>query len=117
MIAPTIQSIGALAAAGGGIGGGFYAVKWAFEWVAGRMDKRADRVDASTDKLIARLEKQVEALTDRLDQVENELRDCTRKHAESDAKVLRLEAIIDGKGEIAQRAAMVAAADRMEGRR
>lgn len=108
------QGIGAFAAMGVGGGGGFFAVKWFVEWMSGRMDKREARIDGGTDKLIEALERRVEALTARLDQVETDLADCKRKHAESDAEVLRLKAIIDGKGEIAQRAQAIVAADRAE---
>lgn len=112
---PLMESIGTVAALGAGGGGGFFMVKWLFEYFAGRHDAREQRIDGGTDKLIERLERRVEALTARLDKVESDLSDCKRKHAESDAEVLRLKAIIDGKGEIAQRAAQVVAADRVEG--
>lgn len=110
---PLIEQVGALAAMGGGAGGGFLAVKWLIEWMAGRLDKREARIDAGTDKLIQGLERQIEGLTRRLEAVEKSLADCQVKHAESEAEVLKLKAIIDGKGEIAQRAALVAAADRL----
>ncbi len=111
--ATVIEQAGAFVVMGGGAGGGFLAVKWLIEWVAGRLDKREARIDAGTDKLIQALERQVEALSKRLEAVENSLADCQRKHAESEATVLRLQAIIDGKGEIAQRAQAIVAADRL----
>jgi hypothetical protein len=111
--ATMVEQAGAFVVMGGGAGGGFLAVKWLIEWVAGRLDKREARIDAGTDKLIQALERQVEALSKRLEAVENSLADCQRKHAESEATVLRLQAIIDGKGEIAQRAQAIVAADRL----
>ncbi len=111
--ATVIEQAGAFVVMGGGAGGGFLAVKWLIEWVAGRLDKREARIDAGTDKLIQALERQVGALSKRLEAVENSLADCQRKHAESEATVLRLQAILDGKGEIAQRAQAIVAADRL----
>lgn len=115
--APLLEQIGVFAGAGAGAGGGFFMVKWAVEWVAGRLDKREARLDASTDKLIAAQDRRIDALTTRLDAVERLLADCQRKHAESEATVLRLQAIIDGKGEIAQRAQAIVAADRLAEKR
>lgn len=106
---------GAAVAAGGGTA--FYAVRWVVEWMAGRQDKREARLDAGTDKLISGLERQLAAALTRLEAVEKGLAECQRKHAESDAEVLRLRAIIDGKGEINQRAQAIVAADRIEQRR
>lgn len=111
--ATVIEQAGAFVVMGGGAGGGFLAVKWLIEWVAGRLDKREARIDAGTDKLIQALERQVDALSKRLEAVESSLADCQLKHAESEATVLRLQAIIDGKGEIAQRAQAIVAADRL----
>lgn len=121
MNAPNIvEQAGAFVVMGGGAGGGFLAVKWLIEWVAGRLDKREARIDAGTDKLIEGLERQVaaqaaqiDALTRRIDGFQTQLDECRRKHAESDAEVMRLKAIIDGKGEIAQRAQAIVAADRL----
>ena len=39
-----------------------------------------------------RLENEIKQLTERVTRAEADLAECTRKHAESDAKVLRLEA-------------------------
>lgn len=108
--------------AGGGVG--FFFVKWLFEFFGGRMDKRADRLDAGTDKLIAQLQGQVEALLERekqhvarLEKVEDELAECKRRHAESDAEVMRLKAILQGRGEMRERAAVIVAAEKLEERR
>jgi len=47
---------------GAGAGLAFFAVRWLFEYLGGRMDKRADRLDEGNDKLIKLLQGQVEAL-------------------------------------------------------
>lgn len=86
----------AASATGVGVSGGagFFALKWVFEYFGGRMDKRAAALDAGTDRLLARLEKRVDELTTRVQTVEKELADCQSKHAESEAKAARLEALI-----------------------
>lgn len=58
------------------------------------MDKRAAALDAGTQRLMERLEARVDELTKRVQTVERELADCQTKHAESEAKAARLEALI-----------------------
>lgn len=108
--------------AGGGIG--FFFVKWLFEYLGGRMDKRADRLDAGTDKLIGLLQDQVASLIERgarlearLEKVEGDLAECKARHAESDAEVMRLKAIMQGRGELRERAATIVAAEKLVERR
>ncbi|RIV79588.1 hypothetical protein [Pelagerythrobacter aerophilus] len=108
--------------AGGGVG--FFFVKWLFEFFGGRMDKQADRLDAGTNLLITQLQGQVTALLERekhreerLRVVEDELAECKRRHAESDAEVHRLKAIMQGRGEMRERAAVIVAAEKLEERR
>jgi hypothetical protein len=114
-MSPAVETIGLFAGAGASVGGGFYFIKWLFEYFGRRMDRRADRIDVGTDRLIARLETTVEALLTRVDRLEADLADCKAKHSESDAKVLKLEALLEAKGEIAQRVQTHLSADRMEG--
>lgn len=114
MASEYVEQLGAIVGLGGGAGGGFFAVKWFAEWISGRLDKREARLDDTSAKLIAGLEKRIETLTDRLDAVEKMLAECQKMHAKSEAEVLKLRAIVDGKGEIAQRAQQVVAADRLE---
>lgn len=75
-------------------GAGFFALKWLVEYFGGRMDKRAAALDAGTQRLMERLEARVDELTKRVTTVEKELADCQTKHAESEAKAARLEALI-----------------------
>lgn len=109
-----VEQLSGIAALGGSAGGGFFAVKWAFEWVAGQRDKRQDRLEARADKLIESLEKRIETLTERIDTVEHLLADCQRLHSKAEADVLRLTALVEAQGEIRQRAAGVVALDRLQ---
>lgn len=58
------------------------------------MDKRAAALDAGTQRLMERLEARVDELTKRVTTVEHELADCQKKHAESEAKAARFEALL-----------------------
>ena len=109
-----VEQFGGLAALGGGAAGGFAAVKWLFEWLAGQRDKRQDRLEARADKLIESLEKRIETLTERIDTVEHLLADCQRLHSKAEADVLRLTALVEAQGEIRQQAQRVVAADRLD---
>ncbi|SFG08550.1 hypothetical protein SAMN05518801_10743 [Novosphingobium sp. CF614] len=102
--------------AGAAAGGGFGVIKWGLEFLGGRMDKREAAIDAGTQMLIASLEARLNALTARLDKVETELADCRRKHAEAEAKVMRLEAMQQGYGRAREQAALIVAAERLEQR-
>lgn len=111
-----IEQLGAVVGLGGGAGGGFFIIKWFAEWIVGRLDKKEAALDAGWQKYRETLERDLKTFRDRLDQVETQLRDCQGQHARSEAKVLRLEAIIQGQGEIKQLAAGAVAADRLAGR-
>jgi len=89
-------------------------IKWLAEFVGGRMDRRSDRLDASTDKIIKLLEARVDQLTTRLDLVEAELVDCQRKHAESEAEVMRLKAVMQGYGDARDAAQRIVAVERLQ---
>ncbi|WP_221537798.1 hypothetical protein [Qipengyuania huizhouensis] len=104
---------------GGGVG--YFFVRWLFEYLGGRMDKKADRIDAGMDKLIARMETQIEGLIargadleKRLEKVEGDLAECKHKHAESEAEVARLKAAMQGYGEAREKAQLILASERRE---
>ena len=103
-------------ASGVGAGGGFFIIKWLFEYVGGRMDKRAAALDQGTQLLIEGLEKRLDTVTERLDRVERDLADCRYKHAESEAEVLRLKAMMQGAGDAREHAALIIAAEKQAGK-
>ena len=109
-----LANVPAWASFGVGAGGGFVAFKFLLEWLAGRMDKQREGIDAGTQRLIAGLEKRLEAVTVRLDDVEKELADCKRRHAESEAEVLRLKAIMRGMGDARQHAQLIVSSEKKE---
>lgn len=102
--------------AGAAAGGGFGIIKWIFEYIGGRMDKRADRLDADTRFVIDQLRAELGRVSQRLDRVETELADCQHKHAEAEAKVMRLEARQQGYSEARDRAQTILAAERLADR-
>jgi septal ring factor EnvC (AmiA/AmiB activator) len=108
------------AAAGGGVGAGFFFAKYALEWLGGRLDKREaavaardERLDVSTQKLIGTLEERMSNLTARLDRVEEELINCRAQHAQCEAELTRLRATVQGLGDAKQHAQSIIAAERL----
>lgn len=89
-----VDTLASASGVGGGFAASFFALKWLVEYFGGRMDKRAAALDAGTQRLMERLEARVDELTKRVQTVERELADCQTKHAESEAKAARLEALI-----------------------
>lgn len=83
---------------------------------------------------ITRLDKKVAAQDERIDQLEKEVRECheerdrereersrertqdMRDRVKLEGEVAKLRGIIDGKGQVAQMASAIVAADRLEGR-
>ena len=116
------EALAMLAYGGGtgvGIAVGLQFMKWLLTFVAGRMDKQQEHIDAGMRSLIEGLRAEVdrmkvEAIQDRQEiaEVRIELRDCERKHSESEAKVAKLEAMMQGYGDAKQLAALQAAADK-----
>jgi hypothetical protein len=96
------------------------ASAWVMVFVTGRHDAREKHLDASHDKLVARLEAQIDSLTERfdramvrIDQVEAELVECRRKHAESEAELKGLRVILQAQGSMRQEAQVLIAADKI----
>lgn len=113
---------------GAGAGAGFVFLKAMLEFFAGRMDKSRDSIDAATSRLIEGLERRLDEeiknrhqiereLREELKQIRFELADCKRLHAESEAERLRLAALIQGRGDARQTAALIVAAEKREARR
>ncbi len=87
--------------------------------LVGRLERREAHIDGATQRLIEGLEAQVTAMSVRLteavkriDSVEGQLRDCERKHSESEAEVMRLKAQMTGFGEARDRAQVIIAAEK-----
>jgi hypothetical protein len=78
---------------GGSAGVAFWAIRWFFEWMGGRMDQRQALIDNKTDLLIERLERRVDNLTDRLTVAEKDLLECKKLHLESEAELASLRQV------------------------
>lgn len=105
---------------GVGLGTTFLFIRWLASFVAGRVDAREAQVDAGMRELLEGLKEQVtvlgaecKELRQRVAATENDLLDCKRRHAESEAEVMRLKALIQARGEIRDRAQVVIAADKL----
>lgn len=90
----------------------FVAVRWCANFIAGRLDKKEERVDGATQRLFDRLEKRLDGETTRGDRHELELRECQDKHAECEARVKQLEAMMQGYGDAREKAALIIAAEK-----
>lgn len=110
------EAIAPWASFGAGAGAGFVMLKWFLDWLGGRMDKRADAYERATQRLMEGLERRVEGLTNRLERVESELAECQRKHAISDAEVMRLKALLQGYGDARQKVAVEDASEKVRAR-
>lgn len=97
---------------GASLGAGFFVAKWFVEWLSRRLDKREERLDARGEKLLDSLVERVTNLEARNTQLESYLADCQKKHAESEAERMKLNAILEAKGIINQKAQMAIAAER-----
>ncbi len=113
-----LESLPAFFSVGAGGGVGFFVIKWFVEWIGGRVDKKEEavergfeRLDAGTQQLISHLQSQMASVLERLDNAETALRDCQRKHAESEAEVARLKAIMQGSGEVREHVQRILAAE------
>ncbi|BEV00060.1 hypothetical protein [Novosphingobium olei] len=80
--------LGGGAGLGAGLGGVFFALKWVFEFIGGRMDRRADRLDSDTRFIIENLREEVGRVAKRLSAAEIEIVDlkgqlaeCQHEHA------------------------------------
>jgi hypothetical protein len=100
--------------AGGSFGLVFVAVRWAANFIAGRMDHKEAVVDAGTQRLIDRLEKQVDGLIERMERVDADLAECKRLHAESEADRMRLNALLQGYGDARQHAQLIVSAEKLK---
>lgn len=120
------------ASAGGGMGLVFVVVRWTATFIAGRLDVREAKIDASTIRLIEGLEKRLDEetrsrieATERTREVEAELRaelaevrrelnECRTKHADAEARVKHLEATIQGLGDARQQAQVIIAKEKQQ---
>lgn len=104
---------------GAGFSFGFVVVRWAANFIAGRIDRSQERLDEGTQQLIKHLREQVTILVgdcrelrEWRTQAEGALRECERRHAESEAEVMRLKAAMQGYGNARQVAQLQVAADK-----
>lgn len=114
--------LGLAVAGGGSIGVGLYFTRWLVEWISGRVDKRQADLDAGRDALDQGwkayrlvLEDKIAAQGTRITELENEVAECTRKHAEAEARLIRVEAFMDGRGKASAIAQGMLSAERVKG--
>jgi len=102
--------------AGAGAAASFWFIRWLIEWFTGRFDKTTERLDGRMERLIDRLEREISNLTKRLEHVEVELEECKKLHAQERAARLGLEAMVQGRGDARQTAALIVASEKAKDR-
>lgn len=110
------ELLAASGSAGAGFGFMFLVIRWLANFIAGRMDKKEEHLDAATKRLFDGMEQQIEGLRseckdlrERVSEHGRELADCRRKHAESEAEVMQLKALLQGQGDARQIAQLIIA--------
>lgn len=108
-----------LVGGGASLGAGFYFIRWLVGLVFGRVDKREaavdagfDRLDKGTDKLITRMQEEIESLAGRLTKVEAELEHCREERIRDQEELARLRGLVQGMGEARESASLIIAAER-----
>ena len=119
---------------GAGAGAGFFAVRWFAVFLSGRWDKKEEQIDAATQQIITQLregnsrlseaEKQTRAemvemrkeFRERFDDLEKKLRECETRHAQGEAEVMRLKAAMQGYGEAREKASLIMAKEKRDGK-
>lgn len=109
-------SLAQLAVAGGSVGGSLgivlVMVKWTATFIAGRLDKREDRLDAGTQLLIGQLQEQVKGLLEHKETVERKLAECMERDIEKERRIAQLEGLAAGFGDARQHAALIVAGEK-----
>jgi hypothetical protein len=102
--------------AGLGMSIGFLVVRWGAHFIAGRIDKKEDRLDAGMTALLAGLREELDRVKKDCSEFRDALRKCEDKHAESAAEVMQLKAMLQGYGDARQIAQLQVAADKQAGK-
>lgn len=95
-----------------GIGLGFFFIRWAVIFMAGRWDKKEAQLNEGTKLLIDQLSEQNTALFERLVIVERGLAECKEEHAQCRAEVMELKGFLHGRGNARQEAQLIIAAEK-----
>jgi len=101
-----------------GVGGlsfglSFLFVRWLADFIAGRVDRKEARVDAGMRELLDDLRQEIDRLKEECVAMRAALAECERKHAESEARVLGLEAEMQGYGNVRNEVQRRVAAERL----
>jgi chromosome segregation ATPase len=104
---------------GSGLGFGFFMVRWLATFVAGRLDRKEEHIDTVTRSLIEGLKEEITRLSGECRELRaavaehgRELQECRKKHAESEAEVMKLKTMIQTRGEMRDRAQTIIAAEK-----
>lgn len=108
----TLSLIAASGTAGLCFAAGLRFFQWLLTFIAGRSDARTAHLDAVTKALIDELRKELERLKARCEESEERMRECERKHAETEAELLGVKRLLQAQGDIRNRIQAGVAAER-----
>lgn len=100
--------------AGFGLGTAFLFVRWAAHFIAARIDRKEDRLDAGMTALLEGMRTELDRVKKDCGEFRDALRECERKHSESAAEVMQLKAMLQGYGDARQIAQLQVAADKLK---
>jgi hypothetical protein len=111
-----------VAAGGLSLGGGLYGMRWLILWLTGRADRVAAvndqqraELDQSWKSYRLTLEARLKSQDERIEKLEVEVEDCHSSKRDTEARLTRLQAYVDGEGQARQLGATIAAHDRLLG--
>lgn len=107
-------NLGSWAGIGATTGGGFFIAKWFVEFLAARWDKRELRLDTVQNEIMEHYRTRLTQVEELTTSLSTQLAECRLKHADSEAKVAKLEAIFAGLGELKQIAQYYISQDRVD---
>jgi len=90
----------------------FLVVRWLAGFVAGRIDKKEDRLDTGLQSLLDDFRQEIDRMKAECVSLREGLAECERKHAESEEEVARLRGLMQGYGDAKQLAQLNVAADK-----
>lgn len=123
---PSSDTILAWGTGGLSVGVGLYTarmlgrgISWLFTFFTGRLDRKEAHLDESVRSLIEGLKAEIMRLTGEcrdlrglVERHGKELAECRRKHAESEAEVMQLKAMMQGYGDAREKAQLIMAAEK-----
>lgn len=119
MTDPILSNSFALFSGGFGVGSSFVILRFLFNWVGGRVDKRETALEVASSlhaeanqKLIENLTNRLDVMNARVESVEHELAACHKRDLEKERRIAQLEGLAAGLGDARQQAQLIVSSER-----